>query len=156
MRAKERLADLLGRQHEDGGWSADPKLNRPSDAFATGQSLYALCLAAGVDEPASRTDNPVRQNSSDNPVRLESRTGLSGLRDPAAKAACERAVKFLVTTQDKNGARQVLTTAFSPPSGNAGREQETDAVYTYWGTAWATLSLLHTLPEGAKTTEKGK
>jgi hypothetical protein len=39
-------ADLLKRQNPDGGWGQLPQL--PSDAYATGQTLYVLSLA-GVD-----------------------------------------------------------------------------------------------------------
>ena len=41
-RVKQRAADLTARQNSDGGWSVDPKLGQPSDAFATGMVLYAL------------------------------------------------------------------------------------------------------------------
>jgi hypothetical protein len=40
------IAGILARQNEDGGWGQTPELK--SDAFATGQTLYALSLA-GVD-----------------------------------------------------------------------------------------------------------
>jgi hypothetical protein len=111
---EERVKALLARQNEDGGWSADVALRQPSDAFATGQALYALNLAGKGDEKE--------------------------------KEAIERATEFLVKTQQKNGSWTVLTKAFSPSEGNATREKKTDEVYTYWGTAWATLGLLHTLP----------
>src|SRR5262249_48573569 len=116
--ADGRLEELLARQAADGGWSANPEQHQPSDAFATGQSLYALCLAGGGDEKV--------------------------------KAAVERACKFLLTKQEKNGSWTVPSTAFHPPSSKPGRDKRTDAVYTYWGTAWATLGLLHTLPVAAK------
>ncbi len=116
--ADDRLKALLARQNKDGGWSADVAWGRTSDAFATGQSLYALSLAGngGEDE----------------------------------RTAIERAVTFLVTTQEKDGSWRVPTTAFHPCEGNPARERETDAVYTYWGTAWAILGLLHTLPVPAE------
>jgi hypothetical protein len=123
--ADERLKELLARQAADGGWSANPEVHQPSDAFATGQSLYALCLAGGGDQKA--------------------------------KAAIGRACKFLLTMQENDGSWIVPTTAFHPSSGRPARDKKTDAVYTYWGTAWATLGLLHTLPVPAKDAkEKGK
>jgi ankyrin repeat protein len=51
----QRLAsNLLSQQREDGSWAQLPTL--PSDAYATGQVLYALHQAAGlaVDSPAYR------------------------------------------------------------------------------------------------------
>ena len=43
---------MLAEQRPDGGWAQLPALN--SDAFATGQTVYALCVAAGMKnaEPA--------------------------------------------------------------------------------------------------------
>jgi hypothetical protein len=113
--ADERLKELLARQAADGGWSANPELRRPSDAFATGQSLYALCLAGGGDQKV--------------------------------KDAVERGRKFVLSKQEKNGSWDVATTAFHPSNW---RDKKTDPIYTYWGTAWATLGLLHTLPVPAK------
>ena len=45
------VAELLRRQNEDGGWRQTA--DRPSDAFATGQTLYVLkCAGVGTDQPA--------------------------------------------------------------------------------------------------------
>lgn len=53
--AAARWRELLERQHADGGWSSDLKPDRPSDAFATGQSLYALDIAGqDLQKPAVR------------------------------------------------------------------------------------------------------
>jgi hypothetical protein len=53
---KKRVAgQLMGLQHPDGGWSQLPTL--ASDAYATGQSLYAL-LQSGTLEPS----DPVYQH----------------------------------------------------------------------------------------------
>jgi len=123
--ADERLNELLARQAAHGGWSANPEQHQPGDACATGQSLYALCLAGNGDEKV--------------------------------KAAIERACKFLLTKQEKDGSWTVPSTAFHPPSSKPGRDKRTDAVYTYWGTAWATLGLLQTLPvpaQGMKVKDK--
>lgn len=38
---------LIAEQHSDGGWSQTPGLN--SDAYATGQAVYALRIAGGLD-----------------------------------------------------------------------------------------------------------
>lgn len=42
----ELAMPLLASQHADGGWGQNPNL--PSDAYATGQTLYALYHAADV------------------------------------------------------------------------------------------------------------
>ncbi len=53
----EKLAtlarELVARQRTDGGWGQLPGL--PADAYATGQAIYALRVAAGM----KRTDEPV-------------------------------------------------------------------------------------------------
>jgi hypothetical protein len=51
--AKPWVRQLLGQQNTDGGWSQAKE--RPSDALATGQALYALGTAGtGADDPAVR------------------------------------------------------------------------------------------------------
>ena len=44
-RLQPLVKNLLAEQHADGGWAQLPKLN--SDAYATGQTVYALRVAAG-------------------------------------------------------------------------------------------------------------
>ena len=111
-RVDQRTAGLTARQNTDGGWSVDPKLGQPSDAFATGMALYAL-----------------------------SRTG--------DKPDTAKARGFLLRTQQPDGSWRVPTTAFHPLTGKP-RDARTDEVYTYWGTAWAALGLLSTLPDAAR------
>jgi Squalene-hopene cyclase N-terminal domain len=98
------LRELLGRQRADGGWGW-AKDSKGSDAFATGQALYALGL----------------------PGR--------GGEDPAVR----RAWGFLVRTQDEDGSWPV-------PQEAVNTRRRGLNVYTYWGTAWATIGLLQTLP----------
>jgi N-acyl-D-amino-acid deacylase len=43
---REFAKPVLTAQHADGGWGQNPNL--PSDAYATGQTLYALYHAAGM------------------------------------------------------------------------------------------------------------
>lgn len=49
---------LLGAQNSDGGWSQLPGLK--SDAYATGQALYALRAAGGLDRSNSSVNRGVR------------------------------------------------------------------------------------------------
>lgn len=96
--------ELLAGQRSDGGW-AWVKENKTSDAFATGQALYALGLVGvGGDDPA-----------------------------------VGRARNFLLRTQDKDG-------GWSVPQEAINKRRRGLNVYDYWGTAWATIGLLETLP----------
>ena len=101
---KELLKELVGRQNADGGWGW-VKDNNLSDAFATGQALYAL--------------------------------GLLG-RD-GNDSVVSRAWEFLLRTQDKDGSWQVPQEAINT-------RRRSLNVYAFWGTAWATIGMLQTLP----------
>ena len=70
----QRLLDL---QNADGGWSQDK--DRPSDALATGESIYALALTSG----------------------------LEAARDDARKSAIVRAQAWLARTQNEDGSWRV-------------------------------------------------
>ena len=100
-RVKERAQELIGRQNADGSWSWGKTY--PGDAFATGQSLYALGEA-----------------------------GLTG-----DHPSVQRAWKFLLEKQKPDG-------SFFAPSKKPNVKE--NSIATYWGSAWATIGLLHTLP----------
>jgi hypothetical protein len=125
-RTDGRLRDLLARQNGDGGWAVDPKLGKGSDAFATGMALYAIASLM----PAT--------------------TGTSaGTSRPAVNdAAVAKARAYLRNTQQNDGSWKIPTSSFHPVTGKP-RDARTDDVYSYWGTGWATLGLLHTLPAPA-------
>jgi hypothetical protein len=97
-------AELLGRLNADGGWGW-VKENKSSDAFSTGQALYALGLL-----------------------------GRDG-SDPVVRRSWE----FLLRTQDEDGSWQV-------PQEAVNVRRRSLNVYNYWGTAWATIGMLQTLP----------
>ena len=55
---------------------------------------------------------------------------------------------LLMEWQQPDGSWKVSTASFHATTGKP-RVARTDEVYTYWGTAWATIGLLHTLPPPA-------
>lgn len=98
--AQEVARTLVSRQEADGGWSWSK--GRASDAYATGQSLYALGLAGSE-------------------------------RDTAA---IQKAWRFLAKTQKPDGSWLAPTK----------KQKGADEISSYWGTAWATIGLVRTLP----------
>jgi hypothetical protein len=102
------VKELLGKQNADGGWSQ--LKGGPSDAFATGQALYAL--------------------------------GMVGT--PATESGVGRAWKYLLESQRDDGSWLVQTRV---PKGH-------DVIISTFGSGWATLGLVRTLPEtGPKPAE---
>src|SRR5262249_37756117 len=98
-------ADLLKNQREDGGWSQAPEM--VSDAYATGQTLYALTVS--------------RARAGDAVVRAES---------------------FLLSQQQADGSWPMTSRPFGP-EGKIAKDLRPIAFY---GTAWATASLLAQFP----------
>jgi hypothetical protein len=102
--------ELLGRQNADGGWAS---LNGgASDAFATGQVLYALSVSGS----------------------------------PCDDAAVLRARKLLIETQGEDGSWAVPPLALTATNTKPERVTRLEPIYRYWGTAWATIGLVRTLP----------
>ena len=99
---ERRLKELTQRQNPDGGWGW--KKGDPSDALATGQTLYALQKA-----------------------------GL-----PSDDPAITQGLRFLIDTQRKDG-------SWSVP-GTKSKTNQPAETSTYWGTCWAVIGLLETLP----------
>jgi squalene-hopene/tetraprenyl-beta-curcumene cyclase len=93
---------LLNRQNADGGWGQEKDL--PSDAYATGQALYALSLAGVARD---------REN-------------------------VQRGVAFLLRTQQEDG---------SWPMKSRGKKSSDPAAIVYFGSAWATLGLMRSIPK---------
>lgn len=100
------IEQFLARQNVDGGWSQVP--DRPSDAYATGQSLYVL-----------------------------NQIGV-----PSERKEIQRGVAFLVDQQREDG---------SWPMTRRGHPGVTPGEFivpiTYFGSAWATLGLLRSVPK---------
>jgi prenyltransferase beta subunit len=106
--ARRLLQQLLERQEPDGGWPWRP--GQASDAFSTGQALYALGI----------------------------------LHDASAREAAERAVAHLLAAQRDDGTWFVSSTLTSSEPSEA-----KDSIYTYWGTAWASIGLSRALRESS-------
>ena len=98
---------LLGLQNSDGGWSQIKEM--PSDAYATGQSLWALSFS-GI-----KRDRP----------------------------EISRAISFLVANQREDGSWP-MTCRHTPGEG-ATRERDLVPI-TYFGSAWATIGLVRSVP----------
>ena len=99
--SRQATRELLARQNTDGGWSQTT--DRPSDALATGEALYALSRAGGITH----------------------------------QSAIEKAWTFLTSTQRDDGSWLVHT---RNPKGH-------DEVISYFGTGWATVGLITSLPK---------
>ena len=108
--------DLVGRQRSDGGW---PQLSRyESDAYSTGEALYALREAA----------------------------------IPVSDPAWQKGLKFLVSTQARDGTWHVRTRMISPAEVSpeyfsTGFPYGKDEFLSYAGSCWAVMALLSALPE---------
>lgn len=109
----EQVGELLRMQNADGGWPW--AVGGRSDAFATGQALYALGLIAA----------------------------------PQATPSMERARKYLIETQQKDGSwpttGEGISNAATPQ-----RKKKVEPIYRYWGTAWATIGLSSSTPGKTK------
>ena len=110
------IRDLQSRQRPDGGWAQLP--GYPSDAYSTGESLYALRQAGvPVDDAAWRK-------------------GIRFLLSTQAPDGTWR-----VRT------RMVSPAKVSPPYFSTGFPYVKDSFLSYAGSSWAVLALLSSLPE---------
>lgn len=64
-----------------------------------------------------------------------------------ASPAIRRAQKFLLTAQREDGSWPAESRWYSA-STQEKHLRTADPIYVFWGSAWATIGLLHTLPEG--------
>lgn len=102
------VKELRDLQNADGGWGW-LKATKRSDAWATGEVLYALG-SVGVAHT-----------------------------DPAV----QRAWRMLAATQREGGDWFVGTADIR----KGGAKKTTDPIFTYWGTAWAAIGIMKTLPK---------
>jgi squalene-hopene/tetraprenyl-beta-curcumene cyclase len=113
---KALIDGLVKQQRGDGGWSSFIGENM-SDPLATGQVLYAL-------QPAA-SEKPVAD-------------------------AITKAQAWLVKTQNEDGSWPIDITHVSKVDRSAEAKAKSfkDAmgIYTYWGTSWATIGLLQSIP----------
>lgn len=110
---------LLSHQHDDGGWGW--LVADSSDALATGMSLFAL---AG----ATPTSRPLRQTKGDSAATAKDGNPIQAAR------------QFLVASQREDGTWPVKGT-------KAKKKDRVEETAVYWGTTWAVLGLLATLPD---------
>jgi hypothetical protein len=110
---------MVKQQRGDGGWSSYIGENQ-SDSLATGQVLYAL------------------QHFSS---------------DAKTAPAIARAQHWLIKTQRDDGSWTIDINHISKTDRSAPEKaksfQDATGIYTYWGTAWATLGLLQGVPAKA-------
>jgi len=115
--------NLSERQRSDGGWPQLPRYD--SDAYSTGEALYAL-REAGV---------------------------------PAEDPAWQKGLKFLVSSQARDGTWRVRTRMISPAEVSpeyftTGFPYGKDEFLSYAGSCWAVMALMSMLPESpAGTTD---
>jgi prenyltransferase/squalene oxidase-like repeat protein len=76
---------ILTDQRADGGWAQRAEL--PSDAYATGQPLFALATAAGADPHAAAYRKGVQYL-----LATQRRDGSWYVRSRASRAACRKRV----------------------------------------------------------------
>jgi hypothetical protein len=65
---------------------------------------------------------------------------LARIGNPDDHQAIARARDFLIQSQQKNGSWEVPADRVR----DGKRSESLDEVFSYWGTAWATIGLLHT------------
>ena len=119
-------AQILKAQRGDGGWSSYLGENM-SDPLATGQALYAL-------QPSSS--------------------------DPKIADAIARAQNWLVKTQREDGSWPIDVTHISKvdrsAEDKAKSRRDSTLIYTFWGSAWATIGLLQGVPLSDKAAVTAK
>lgn len=145
-KSRERAWQWLGTVAPDGRTEALALRLLVADSFGDADRARAAREELAVRQRpdggwASRADGPAGDALATGQV-LYAWHSAGAPREPLVS----RARQFLLTTQRADGAWHVPTSAVhSDPKDDAYR-QRTDEVYSYWGTAWATIGLLHGLP----------
>jgi hypothetical protein len=107
----DQAAALIEQQRDDGGWSQQPAMD--SDAYATGQTLFALATASKM---------------------------------PTSDERYQRAVEFLLKTQQADGSWYVKSRSFPfQPYFESGFPHGHDQWISASATGYATVALMRTL-----------
>jgi hypothetical protein len=69
---------------------------------------------------------------------------------PLDNVQLKRSREYLLKTMKPDGSWHVRAASIRPVKERE-KTEGADVIYSYWGTAWATLGLLHTLPESVKS-----
>jgi squalene-hopene/tetraprenyl-beta-curcumene cyclase len=114
------------------------------DAAKTQEYRRALLQRQRVDGGWSYRENGAESDAFATGVALYalSRTASAEMLAPAVS----RAVGYLLDAQQADGSWKVNTRNVREAPET--RARRTDPIYAYWGTAWAVLGLLQTMPEG--------
>ena len=80
---------------------------------------------------------------------------LKGMSTKRGAQSVARARQWLLASQRERGEWFTKSTLITALPGEA-HIQRTDAIYTYWGTAWATLGLLEGMPSTAKPASRAR
>jgi hypothetical protein len=62
--------------------------------------------------------------------------------------AVQKGLRFLVKTQREDGSWHLAAGTFHAATTKPARNASLEAVYAHWGTAWAGLGMLQTMPVG--------
>jgi hypothetical protein len=130
---RQEAKSLAALQRADGGWSQLPTM--ASDAYATGEALFALGSAASRGPQASGIRNAA--------AALPWRGSPRGLVEmTASDPVLRKGVDYLMRTQASDGSWHVKSRSiWLQPYLNSGFPYGQDQFISTAGTAWATLAL---------------
>lgn len=121
---------LIARQQADGGWSQNAQ--RASDAYATGQVLYAL------QEAALSPQHDAMRRGVEFLLTSQSQDGSWAMISRPMRPALQFAVSAVTFKHEVIG--------FEPLTANAAAGARNTGPISFTATAWATVALCRTLP----------